>query len=237
MPNFMKSILLITALFFAKLAFGQYRVDPNVQHEFDSLLHRQPAEMQQKLSTETFDDGFALVINVKADTLNIEDFSPFTFDSSIKIVIVDPKTGKEVPDSPKDTAISNQWLGSKAFLKKDTLSIRSFFGLFSGYGFSIKIIGNKSIGEYFEYVRRSKIYRQKLTSHKSPEIRVKARPENVVLSSLPKKTGDVFYGKVTLVTEPFYVDNEEFAKGFIHTRSSITYLFRCKVAEQEQLGY
>ncbi|NII26923.1 hypothetical protein HB364_17670 [Pseudoflavitalea sp. X16] len=230
----MKLLLLIITLLFGHTVLGQYRIDPKVQHEFDSLFSLQPEDVQQKRYIKGFDDGFALLLSFKEDTLNRKEFNPPIIDTSIMIVAIDPGTGKELPDLPGDTAKYNQWLSCKATFLKDTLGISSFFGLFSGLGFSVKVIGGKAFGEFFEYVRGDKIYRQKLTGTKLSEIQVRARTENVVLSSIPKRLGDVFYGKATLVTEPFFRDDDEFKNGYIQKRYTVTYLFTCKVTDGEQ---
>lgn len=229
----MKTLLLIAALFFGHIAFGQYRIDPKVQYEFDNLFRKQPKDIQKKRYIKGFDDGFALLLEFMEDTLNGKEFTPHVIDTSIKIVAID-EDGKELPDPPKNTTKYNQWLSSQATFLKDTLGIGSFFGMFSGFGFSVKIINDKTIGDFFEYVRRDSIYRQRLTDPKSSEIQVKARTASVVLSSIPKKLDDIFYGKATLVTEPFYLDDDEFKNGYIHKRYIITYLFTCKLNDGEE---
>ncbi|HMU46882.1 MAG TPA: hypothetical protein PKC72_10965 [Chitinophagaceae bacterium] len=229
----MKTLLLIIILFFGHTAFGQFQIDPKVRQEFDSLFNQQPKDIQKKRYIKGFDDGFALLLTFKEDTLNIKDFTHIVLDSSIKIVAIN-EDGNELPDTPRDTTKYNQWLSCQAIFQKDTLGIGSFFGLFSGLGFSVKIIGDKTIGDFFEYVRRDSIYRHKLTDTKSSEIQVKARTENVVLSSMPKKLGDIFYGKATLVTESFYRDDDEFKSGYIHKRYFISYLFTCALTDGEE---
>jgi hypothetical protein len=229
----MKTLLFITYLLVGHTALGQYRIDPRVQHEFDSLFNLQPKNVQKKRYIKGFDDGFALLLNFKEDTLNIKEFTPHVIDTSIKIVSID-ENGNELPDPPKDTTKYNQWFSTQAIFLKDTLAISTFFGLFSGLGFSVKIAGDKTFGDFFEYVRRDSIYRYKLTDTKSSEIQVKARTENIVLSNMPKKLGDIFYGKATLVTEPFYRDDEEFKNNYIHKKYTITYLFTCKLTDGEE---
>jgi len=229
----MKTLLLIITLLLAHTTFGQFQIDPKVRLEFDSLFNQQPKDIQEKRYIKGFDDGFALLLSFKEDTLNINDFTPLVLDSSIKIVSID-EFGNELPDPPRDTTKYNQWLSSQAIFQKDTLSISTFFGLFSGLGFSVIIVGDKTIGDFFEYVRRDRIYRYKLTDAKSSEIKVKAQTQNLVLSSIPKKLGDVFYGKATLVTESFYRDDDEFKSGYIHKRYFISYLFTCKLTDGEE---
>lgn len=229
----MKTLLLTTALFFGHIAFGQYHIDPKVQHEFDSLFRKQPKDIQKKRYIKGFDDGFSLLLEFKEDTLNVKEFAPHVIDTSIKIVAIDEE-GNKILDPPKDATKYNQWLSCQATFLKDTLGIGSFFGMFSGLGFSVKIVGDKTIGDYFEYVRRDSIYRQKLTNLKLSEVQVKALTENVVLSRIPKKLGDIFYGKATLLTEPFYRDDDEFKSGYIHKRYIITFLFTCKLTDGEE---
>lgn len=229
----MKTLLFITALLLGHTVFGQYRIDPKVRHEFDSLFNQQPKDIQKKRYVKGFGDGFALLLSFKEDTLNVQDFTPIVLDSSIKIVAIE-ENGNELPDPPKDTTKYNQWLSCQATFLKDTLGISSFFGLFSGLGFSVKIIGDKTFGDFFEYVRRDSIYRIKLTDPKSSDIQVKAWTENVVLGDMPKKLGDIFYGKATLMTEPFFRDDDEFKNGYIHKRYTITYLFTCKLTDGEE---
>jgi hypothetical protein len=164
--------------------------------------------------------------------LNLQ-FTPYELDNSITIVGID-KDGNELPATPEVTTNYNQWLFCQAIFQNDTLVIDSFFGGFSGFGFSVKITGDQTIGEYLEYVRRDSIYRKNYTDIKLSEIQVNTRTENVILSRLPKKIGDIFYGKAILVTEPFYRDNDAFKNGYIHKRYTITYLFTCKLTEAKK---
>ncbi|HQS53636.1 MAG TPA: hypothetical protein PLK14_00970 [Sediminibacterium sp.] len=226
----MKTILLIIILFLGHPTFGQFKIDPKVQDEFNKLFKKQPKEIQDIRYLEGVDDGFALVLSIKEDTLNKQDFNPIILDTSIKIFSID-ENGNEIPDEPEDTISYNQWLTCKSNYIKDTLYIDSFFGLFSGLGFSVKIIKDKTIGGFFEYERRDSVYRYNLSDIKSSEIRVKARTENIVLSRVPKKLGDIFYGKATLVTEPFYCDDNEFKNGYIQKKYTITYCFTSKLTD------
>ncbi|MBX2924360.1 MAG: hypothetical protein KF746_19315 [Chitinophagaceae bacterium] len=229
----MKTLLLITALLFGHSVFGQLQIDPGVRYEFDSLFNQQPKYIQEKRYNKGFSDGFVLLLSFKEDTLNIQDFTPIVLNSSIKIIAID-ENGNELPDLPKDTAKYNQWLFGRAAFYKDTLSIGSFFGLFSGLGFSVKIVGDKISAVFFEYVRRDSIYRHKLIDTRSSEIQVEARTESVVLSNMPEKLRDIFYGKVRLVTEPFYRDDGTFRNSSIQKKYTITYLFICKLMDSEE---
>lgn len=229
----MKTLLLISALFFGQFASGQYQIDPNIKHEFDSLFRKQPKDIKKKRYIKGVNDGFALLVEIREDTLNSKEFTPYEADVSITIVAID-KDGNELPATPEVTTKYNQWLFCQASFQNDTLIIGSYFGMFSGVGFVVKITGDQTIGDYFEYVRRDSIYRKNNTGIKSSEIQVNARTENVILSRLPKKTGDIFYGKVILVTEPFYRDNDAFKNGYIHKRYTITYLFTCKLTDAKK---
>jgi hypothetical protein len=172
-------------------------------------------------------------LSFKADTLNIEDYKPVVLDTSIRDVFINPATGKELASLPKDTTEYNQWLSCQAIYLKDTLRIGSFFGLFSGFGFSVKIIEDRAFGNFMEYVRRDSIYRYRLKDIKATKIQVGALTENVLLSSIPKKSGDIFYGKATLVTEPFYRDNNSFQHGYIHKR----YVIGVQTGNEGSTGY
>jgi hypothetical protein len=231
--NFMKNLLFIITFLVGQNAFGQYKIDLNVQKEFDNLFSKQPKEIQDKRYIKGFDNGFALLLTFKEDTLNIKDFTPIVIDTSITIVSVD-ENGNELPETPKDTTKFNQWLSCQATYLNDTLGIGTFFGLLSGLSLSVKIIGNKSIGGFYEYSSGDNIYRYKLTSAKSTNIQVDAETKNVILSKLPEKLGDVFYGKATLVTKPFYEDNSYFKNGFIYKRYLVTFLFTCKLIDNEE---
>lgn len=231
--NFMKIFLSIAALLFGQIVFGQWRIDPKVQYEFDSLFSLQPKYIQEKRYIEGFDGGFTLLVTFREDTLNIKEFTPIVVDSSITVVIID-KNGNALSDPPKDTTRYNQWLSCQAMFLKDTLRIGSFFGLFSGLGFSVRVVGDIVVGDFSEYVRRDSIYRFELTGTKSSDIQVGASARNIVLSSMPKKLGDVFYGKATLVTDPFYHDDRKFKNGYIHKQYTITYLFTCKLTDGDE---
>ena len=231
----MKNLLLIIIFLARYNAFGQYKIDTHVQLEFDSLFNKQPEEIQNKRYIKGFDNGFALLLTFKEDTLNNEDFTPIVIDTSITIKIVSiDKNGNELPEPIKDTTKYNQWLSCQATYLNDTLGIGTYFGLLSGLSFSVRIIGNKTIGDFYEYSSGNHVYRYKLTSDKSTNIQVNAETENVVLSKMPKQLGDVFYGKATLLTEPFYEDDTSFKNGFIYKKYLVTFLFTCKLIDNEE---
>ena len=229
----MKNLLFIIIFFVGHNAIGQYKIDQTVQLEFDSLFSKQPKEIQDKRYIKGFVNGFAFLVDFKEDILNLNDFTPTVTDTSIKIVSVD-ENGNELPELPKDTTKFNQWFSCQATYLNDTLGIGTFFGLLSGLSFSVKIIGDKTIGNFYEYSSGDNIYRYSLASKKMTNIEVDAKTENVILSNMPKKLGDVFYGKATLTTEPFYEDNGEFKNGFIYKRYLVTFLFTCKLVDNEE---
>jgi hypothetical protein len=71
----MKTLLLISALFFGQFASGQYQIDPKVQHEFDSLFRKQPKDIKKKRYIKGVNDSFALLVEIREDTLNSKEFT------------------------------------------------------------------------------------------------------------------------------------------------------------------
>ena len=226
-----KFLLFISILLFGKAAFSQYSIEPKVKFEYDSLFNAQPKIVQKIKDMIGFENGFALLLEMKEDTLNMHDFSPIKND--IKIFSVDEE-GNVIPDEQQDTLKYNQFLFINAAFINDTLDITSCIGPFSGYGIYVKLIGNKTFGNFMEYEDKLHIYRKELLDPKSSEVRVKARVTSVELSEMPKKPGDIFYGKVTLTTLSFYVDDYYFKNGYIHKQYSISYLFTCKLTAEQK---
>ena len=223
-----KFLLIILIFLFGKVAFSQYSIDSKVKFEFDSLFNIQPKKVQQIRNMEAFENGFALLLKMEEDTLNRHDFLPIIND--IKILSVD-EDWNVIPDEPKDTLKYNQFLFVNAAFINDTLDIASFIGPFSGYVIYVKLIGDKTFGNFMEYEDKLHIYQKELSDPKSSEVRVKARVKSVQLSEIPKNPGDIFYGKVALTTAPFYLDDNNFKNGYIHKQYSIVYLFTCKLAD------
>lgn len=114
------------------------------------------------------------------------------------------------------------------------MDITTFIGPFDGYRIYIKLIGNKTFGNFMEYTDKRNIYRKELADPKSSEVHVNTKIKSVRLSNMPKNPGDVFYGKIILETSPFYLDDTNFKTGFIHKRYFISYLFTCKLNEKQK---
>ena len=205
-----KLILIISFLLSVNSTYGQYIIEPRVKFEYDSLLNTQPEKVQQIRYMEPFEDGFALLLKMEEDTLNLQDFTPIKND--IKIYSVD-ENGNIIPDEPQDTFKYNQFLFMNAAFINDTLDIKSHTGPFSGFGISVKLIGSKTLGGFMEFGHKYYIHRNKLSDSKSSEVYVTASVKSVEISEMPKNPGDILYGKISLTTAPFYVDDYNFKNG------------------------
>lgn len=61
-------------------AFSQYSIEPKVKAEYDSLFNIQPGKVRQISYIQGFEDGFALLLKMEEDTLNMHDFLPIKND-------------------------------------------------------------------------------------------------------------------------------------------------------------
>ncbi|RZM30358.1 MAG: hypothetical protein EOO88_01330 [Pedobacter sp.] len=226
----MKNLMLLMILLAGSATHAQTTVDAGVKSEFDSLFKIQPKEIQDKRYQKGFENGLTLLTTLKEDTLNLKDYKPNGIGPTVSIIPIDDK-GNEIKEAPPTEIEFNQWLSCQAGYSKDTLSIGSVFGLLGGFGFSLNILDRKNSGTYYEYSNSDYIFRLQLASPKATDVQVSAKASGVVLNEIPKKTGDVFYGKATLVTQPFYQDDSSFKKGFIHKRYTISFLFTCRLVD------
>lgn len=227
----MKNLLLITSFFITHYVMGQYKIDKNIEREFETLFSKQPKNIQAKRFISELQNGFAILQNTKEDTLNIKDFTPTLHDSSYEIIEVD-SNGNEIQAPKSDSTKSNQWLSCQVAYFNDTLQIKTFLGLLSGFGFSVKISHNKVVGDFFEYIMGNSIYRYLPKDNSSSRINVDAEVSNIILNKEPQKMGEVIYGKATLVTKPFYVEENNFFGGYIYKRYRFTFLFTGKLTDK-----
>jgi hypothetical protein len=92
----------------------------------------------------------------------------------------------------------------------------------------LKIYKGKCFGTYLEYGER--VFRNSLKSKKVDNIEVDGKIEKIVLSKIPKRIGEMFYGKASFTSLPFYQDNIAFKRGYIHKRHVVEFIFSCKLS-------
>lgn len=223
----MKLLFSIISFLLVQNLFGQYKIDPKVQGEFDSVYNALPKSTQkQRYFFPETDSGFTILPYYKTDTLNPKDFLDFY--SNFELYGVDPVTKERIPDEPKDTSKSGPCLFASAGYSKDTLYIYSGLFGFGGLGLILRINNQKNVGEYLE--AGEPVYRYTIKGKKAPFMLLKGRVENVVLNKMPKKIGEMFYGKATFISAAFYQEDTDFKKGYIHKKYTIRFNFCCKLS-------
>ncbi|MES2776389.1 MAG: hypothetical protein V4722_19590 [Bacteroidota bacterium] len=229
----MKLLLAFIPLLLVQNLFGQYyKIDPKVQAEFHTIFYSLPKEIQRKRYIfSSADSGFTIFSKFQMDTLNTKDYLYRETEGEVQLYSVDPDTNESISDEPRDDSSTNPafyMLAGAAFMK-DTLVISSNLVAFGGLGVVLKIHKDKCFGAYVEY--GDSVYRYSLKSKKIDFVQVNGKIENVVLSKMPKKMGEMFYGKATFSSLPFYQDNAAFKKGYIHKRHTMDFVFSCKLSK------
>jgi hypothetical protein len=107
--NLMKLLFSFISFFIIQNLFGQYKIDPKVQVEFDSVYNTLPKEIQEKryLISST-DSGFSIFPKYKTDTLNAKDYK-FRDDKKGEVILmaVDPDTDETVADKNIENSTSD----------------------------------------------------------------------------------------------------------------------------------
>jgi hypothetical protein len=112
----------------------------------------------------------------------------------------------------------------KSFYYKmnDTISIDGAFGLFGGFGFSIKLIDKKPM--VYALMAADEIPIYSLTKSDSLELRIEVPCENVklILSKYPKlKSDKVIYGYLELESSEFYQGKPTFGREETEERTKL----------------
>ena len=132
---------------------------------------------------------------------------------------------KKVSEDKKDTLACMGY----CYFSNDSLKIIVSLGLFSEDEFSISIKNQEAEVKFSLYNYENKTLRKTIKSKSSNSIKINSIIKNFILSNYPKKAGDTFYAKATLISDDFFVEDADFKGGFINIRPTIDFIFKLRV--------
>jgi len=230
----MKHLLLLLFCFLFKYSFAQVVIDKSVKEEYLRLFERLPGEIQ-KDTFNYFTNGISILFNLRSDTLNKKHIAAIDTSRSVKIININPETGKDEPEStpPNEEDWVNKdqpfWLSCDCDIKNDTLRILSGVTLLSGFSITTTIYREKAKAIYFEFENESKTLKKRLTDKMENDITIPATINYLVISQKPIEGMGELIGKIGVTTNGYYSYSNAwgFKYGYIHKRMRIEYYFRC----------
>ncbi|TKD61431.1 hypothetical protein [Flavobacterium sp. ASW18X] len=126
------------------------------------------------------------------------------------------------------------------YVKNDTISIDGAYGLFGGFGFSIKFVGNKPMVYHMLAGDDFPEYSESADGQLKFRIEVQCTESTLTLSKFPEPNmNDVIYGIVEFKSKDYYsgamlVDNEEHGERK-KTRMDMKIYFKSKFVDFEKL--
>lgn len=227
----MKLFIIFSLLLFPVFISCQLTTNDILSEEFNKSKDLFPKAIIKWLDAKRKDTPtFALVINYKVDTLNLDQIKLMDF-SNITILSIDGK-----PYNEKDNTEAEEWklidkdiLWTGAHMKDDTLIID--IGAPFGHEFiQYKIYGDKFDVKYKEYYKKEPMLKLKLEDTLTSEINIPIKVNKFELSSLNFKSTDKIYGYCEFETEPYYFVGRYIEAGILFLKKTFVYYFETRIA-------
>jgi len=232
----MRQSLFYIFFLLSQAIFAQYKIDSTVKTNFLRIFEKLPKESVEEFGPAS-QNGLALLIRDKIDTINKEDLST---DELITIHDINHESGEV------DSAIS--WPSNKEIINEnfpyplscscafmdDTLEITSSIYLFSGFSVTIKLHQSKAKSFYTEVESEGKVFRRTLKEEKVSSLTIPALINLLTLDRPIRNDVTEFYGKIAITTSPYYsyINAWGFKHDYIYKRVKIDFYFRCTGIKQ-----
>lgn len=225
----MRLLVFLLFIFWQYTSFAQLKIDRAVKKEYKKLSQKIPNEQWKERKMQDPNTNSLIITGWVTDTLNKEDFMPhyeaLGYAAPVEYVTAVPPP-KEKRRAKRKKAHSQFWSQPCVSMYiADTLVIRAHDQKRSGPELTVKLIGSEAIGGYRDLIwPRTPV---------PPEfqIRVKAKVERLTLSKVPKRVGETFYGKATIVTDQFKWQSDYFKNGYRVSTLKVSFLFTSTLAE------
>ena len=229
----MRQFLFIILLFFCQVSFGQFTIDTSLQTQYWTVFERLP-EIVKKEKEKHFKNGLGLLIGLKTDTINKNEYSGM--DNPDKNQNTNPETSTKDPkvfsQSQKEYVSEFQpmWISCICKFKGDTLEIINGLSVFSGFDVTSSLFKDKANASYTEYESEN-VFKTNLANEKVSEFSIPATINNLILDRQPKKGTKEIYGKMQVTSNGYYsyLNAKDFKNGYVHKRLRLQYFFRCDI--------
>lgn len=240
----MKNLLLFVLPVFIALTTRGQHIDKQAEYYFSDALRNQPSYISKGIADDSSRAGVFIVTKIIVDTLNIHELikAPPKKDSlSHSTIKVDGvEVGAVIAHSGySDSKLPDyDMMTGMAVVHGDTcllmgVSRTPFFpkSMLCGFRAMIRQAGIVSTKFYEEALDSAAIYRSTASFKKQSRIEVNATLSNCFFSKWPSgKTGPV-YGGAAMITDAFYVQDNNFTSRYMLKRYTIAFVFRSPVQE------
>lgn len=231
-----KWVLSFLSLSFFIAVNGQ-QIDKYADFYFYSAFNKQQQAIRADITADSAKTGFFLVTNIQIDTLNKNELKIMppkkeTAGSTINMNGVVVGVLPQSDDPGKKPSADYDFMTGAIAVHADTFKLMAisrtgFFRhtLFCGF---TALIGKHAAmqARYFEEsLDSTAIYRTTASPKKIPRVEVPAYISNAYINAWPGNVGRV-YGRAVLMTDPFYVLDENFANKYILKRYTIDFVYR-----------
>ena len=230
----MRQFLFIIFLFFYQASFSQYTIDTSLHTQYWTVFERLP-EIVKKERGKHFKNGLGLLVGIKTDTINKNEFVEMTDHPEKNQHTsneINSKDGKVFSQGQKDyvSEVSPMWISCNCKFKGDTLEIVDGISVFSGFDVTTNLFKDKAKAFYAEYESEN-VFKTNLANEKVSEFLIPATINNLILDRQPKKGTKEIYGKMVVTSNGYYsyLNASDFKNGYLHKRLRLQYYFRCDI--------
>jgi hypothetical protein len=235
----MRNRLILFFCLISSYSVAQIVIDPLVEKTYNRAVKQLAMEDRQVLGklTKAYKPlaGIMIFTNYNIDTLN--KYEAINTNNKIDITDISLPSGKRIHTEGKGLKMSNINIPfpCAVVLKGDTLTIEGP-PIFSPF-ITHKIANDKVISSYQEYQKRDTIFRLNLSGQKTEKINIPVNTPIFKLNTKKFKAGQVVYGEIEYLTDPYYVDDPAFKYKYIYKRLHCKYVFRAIIADFYKPAY
>ena len=238
----MKNLLLFVLNISIVLATQGQNIDKQAEYYFSDAMRNQPAFVSKGIADDSAQKGIFIVTKVIVDTLNRHELIKLpvpkdsTGHSTIKVNGAAVGLVVDHPGYSGNTQAEYDLMAGMAVVHGDTcmlmgVSKTPYFPKSSLCGFRsiVRQAGIVSTSFYEEALDSAAIYRSTASFRKQSRIEVPASLSNCYFSKWPSGNSGPVYGGAVMITDAFYVQDNNFTNKYILKRYTISFVFRSPV--------
>jgi len=219
-------------------SFAQAFYVPKAKKIFDSLYKTLPASFKKnQLKVKDYDNGLAMFMDYKIDTLNIDDL-PGTYHNDIVLREISQKIARD--GGPRRPASKNDdeilMVPCYAGFFNDTLVIQVGM-LFFGEQI-VHVITKKNLSTFYDVYRKyDSVFTLNESDLLSDRLDMPVEKIKFSLSDTSAKPGEIIYGNAELVTKVYYEKDESDENNFLKLRGRFKYYFKVTIQKGGKHDY
>jgi hypothetical protein len=222
-----KFIFVLINSFILHDGLAQTFYTPKAKYKFDSLYKELPASFRRnQLRLKDYDNGFAMFVEFKIDTLNADDLPGGYHTDAVLMELAEKTANNGVPRRPtskRDDEILT--VPCYAGFSHDTLVIQVGM-LFFGQQIVHIITKNNLSTSYDVYRKYDSVFTLNESEPPSDGLDMPAENVKFSLSDALLKPGEIIYGNAELTTKIYYEQDESDENSFLKLRGRFKYYFK-----------